>query len=125
VHVDGYYRKDGTYVKPHDRHAPGTALRSDETPTQKHRTSARTTARTSIWKGTGSTSDDDVKAPAAKPQLRAKYLVHLTSGRKFEIAEYRDDKTSYWLTLLSGGGIKYDKSLVAKIEPFKLPVSSP
>jgi hypothetical protein len=22
VHVDGYYRKDGTYVKPHDRSHP-------------------------------------------------------------------------------------------------------
>ncbi|HEV8121262.1 MAG TPA: HNH endonuclease signature motif containing protein [Candidatus Polarisedimenticolia bacterium] len=24
VHVDGYYKKDGTYVPPHDRAAPGT-----------------------------------------------------------------------------------------------------
>ena len=23
VHVDGYYRKDGTYVAPHDRSLPG------------------------------------------------------------------------------------------------------
>jgi hypothetical protein len=23
VHVNGYYRKDGTYVQPHDRAAPG------------------------------------------------------------------------------------------------------
>jgi hypothetical protein len=25
VHVNGYYRKDGTYVAPYDRSAPGTA----------------------------------------------------------------------------------------------------
>jgi hypothetical protein len=27
VHVEGYYRKDGTYVKPHDRAAPGQGRR--------------------------------------------------------------------------------------------------
>ena len=27
VHVRGYTRKDGTYVAPHDRSAPGTAIR--------------------------------------------------------------------------------------------------
>jgi hypothetical protein len=31
VHVDGYYRKDGTYVRPHDRSLPGA---SDHTGTQ-------------------------------------------------------------------------------------------
>jgi hypothetical protein len=28
VHVSGYYRKDGTYVTPYDRSAPGTATSS-------------------------------------------------------------------------------------------------
>ena len=28
VHVKGYYRKDGTYVAPYDRSAPGTAATS-------------------------------------------------------------------------------------------------
>ena len=28
VHVSGYYRKDGTYVHPHSRAAPGTASHS-------------------------------------------------------------------------------------------------
>jgi hypothetical protein len=28
VHVNGYYRKDGTYVHPHTRAAPGTASHS-------------------------------------------------------------------------------------------------
>jgi len=28
VHVSGYYRKDGTYVHPHYRAAPGTASHS-------------------------------------------------------------------------------------------------
>lgn len=131
VHVDGYYRKDGTYVRPHDRHARGTAtervgssinlpeLPADEKPKQKYRTSARTTARSSVWNGTGSTPDDDAKAPAAKPLLPAKYVVHLTSRRKFEIADYREDKMSYWITLLNGGGIKYEKSMVADIEPIQ------
>jgi hypothetical protein len=25
IHVEGYYRKDGTFIAPHTRHAPGTA----------------------------------------------------------------------------------------------------
>lgn len=62
VHVSGYTRKDGTYVRPHTRRSPGTAKQTDvantETrpnppPTQpaKHRTTARTTARTNYWNG--------------------------------------------------------------------------
>ncbi len=132
VHVDGYFRKDGTYVRPHNRRPPGTVshsdnssfslpdLPTDEKPTRKYRTSARTKARDSIWKGTGSTADDDdAKAPAAKPSLPAKYIVHLTSGRKFEIADYRDDTTSYWITLRNGGGMRYSKPMVSKIDPIE------
>jgi hypothetical protein len=32
VKVRGYYRKDGTYVRPHTRSAPGTASSSGATP---------------------------------------------------------------------------------------------
>jgi hypothetical protein len=129
VHVDGYHRKDGTYVRTYERRPQGTAHDTDdsaaglpssppdEKPTQKYRTSARTNARSSVWKGTGSAPDNDAKAPAAKPLLLAKYVVYPKNGRKFEIADYRDDKTSYWLTLLNGGGMRYEKSTVAKIEP--------
>ena len=62
VHVSGYTRKDGTYVRPHTRRTPGTSpqndvangeIRPNPSPTQpvKHRTAARTTARTSYWNG--------------------------------------------------------------------------
>lgn len=80
VHVRGYTRKDGTYVRPHTRRAPGTAGSSsinlsgllaattsndDEASVtvkparSRFRTAARTTARTRYWGGTSSTPDDD------------------------------------------------------------------
>jgi hypothetical protein len=37
VHVKGYYRKDGTYVAPYDRRAPGTASSSTSTNTPSTR----------------------------------------------------------------------------------------
>ncbi len=54
VHVSGYTRKDGTYVQPHMRSAPGTAVRTTtvqpythSTPSSAARTTARTEARVS------------------------------------------------------------------------------
>jgi hypothetical protein len=43
-HVNGYYRKDGTYVAPYDRHPAGTALHDVAAP---HSTAAPVTAPTS------------------------------------------------------------------------------
>jgi len=43
VHVSGYYRKDGTYVHPYTRRAPGTASQSD-TPPPDAKTSDSTTS---------------------------------------------------------------------------------
>jgi hypothetical protein len=80
VHVQGYYRRDGTYVEPHTRRSQcsgcGTASSSlgssssgsssdsdssfskDILP-RKPRTTARTTARTRVWNGTSSSYDDE------------------------------------------------------------------
>lgn len=60
VSVSGYTRKDGTYVAPHMRSAPGTAVR--EAPRIDYRTTApaskepRTTARLSARGDTSSTA---------------------------------------------------------------------
>jgi SLA1 Homology Domain 1 (SHD1) protein len=54
VHVDGYTRKDGTYVRPYDRRAPGTATfdaPSEPPLVVKVRTLPRTSARTTAWTG--------------------------------------------------------------------------
>lgn len=70
VHVNGYYRKDGTYVRPHDRRAPGTATfdyqpEPDPVPPVKIRTAPRTTARTTAWNG-NVTDAEEPKPPVAR-----------------------------------------------------------
>jgi hypothetical protein len=54
VHVKGYYKKDGTYVPPHERSEPGTGSHTETTPhttTSSHSTSASGSHSTA---GTGS-----------------------------------------------------------------------
>jgi|GEM_PF-4540417 len=71
VHVSGYTRKDGTYVRPHTRSAPGTADHSheEEKPLVRYRSTARTTARTSAW--TGDVTDTvATMAPVVRPPAR-------------------------------------------------------
>jgi hypothetical protein len=63
VHVRGYYRKDGTYVAPHDRHAAGTA------PATGSRSSSSTSA-------TGSRS---FSSPAAAREWHVSHA-HYASG---------------------------------------------
>ncbi len=43
VHVRGYYRKNGTYVQPYTRRAPGTADRHYATPSTPRMTAPRST----------------------------------------------------------------------------------
>jgi hypothetical protein len=58
VHVKGYYRKDGTYVAPYDRSAPGTASTS-----------------------TSSTSVGSASHPYRKNYLADDYTVHSSVQR--------------------------------------------
>lgn len=71
VHVKGYYRKDGTYVRPHTRSAPGTATfdyhpqPEPELPPEspvKVRTTPRTSARTTAWNGNVTAVDEPLPA---------------------------------------------------------------
>lgn len=78
VHVSGYYRKDGTYVRPHTRRAPGTATfepePEPEPPPVRVRTAPRTTARTTAWNGNVTDVDEPRPArtqpPIAESELR-------------------------------------------------------
>ncbi len=87
VHVSGYYRKDGTYVRPHDRRAPGTAAvnyRPDPEPEAKPppvkvRTAPRTSARITAWNGNVTDVEEPAppvartrppSMPVAEPQIR-------------------------------------------------------
>ncbi len=76
VYVNGYTRSDGTYVRPHMRSAPGNAgisQKAPEPPVVRFRSSARTTARTSVWTG-GVTDSIATMAPVVErrtPQSHA------------------------------------------------------
>lgn len=52
-------------------------------------------------------------------------IVFLTSGRSLSVKEHRLDGDTVTLTLRSGGQVKCDKSLIAKIEPDEVPYVDP
>lgn len=133
VHVSGYTRKDGTYVRPHTRHAPDTATLVDvgDVPSVPFappparttaRTSARTSARTTAWNGNVTDEDDPASvsvsrtAPPTVKKLPAKYVVYFTTGRLQQIADYKDDGDAFLVYGTSGGHIRYDKSRIDHFE---------
>jgi hypothetical protein len=94
--VDGYYRADGTYVRPHTRRTAGTADYGSSTPFNQsldsngvepdqsnYRDSARTTSRSAIWNGTGSERDDSEaqaeEARKTKERLAQKRIANAAS----------------------------------------------
>jgi hypothetical protein len=64
VHVNGYYRKDGTYVHAYDRAAPGTASSLSATATKPSR-HVPTTSSTSVLSGPATA----IPVPVATPDL--------------------------------------------------------
>jgi hypothetical protein len=54
VHVKGYYRKDGTYVAPHDRSAPGGSHYSGSYSTRHYTTHSYHTIAPAHWHSGGS-----------------------------------------------------------------------
>src|SRR5947207_3187728 len=66
VHVNGYYRKDGTYVHAYDRAAPGTASSLGAT-TIKPSPYVPTTSTASAFSGPATA----MPVPVATPDLRS------------------------------------------------------
>ncbi len=124
VAVDGYYRKDGTYVSPHTRSGPGCGAIDPGGISVRTapRTDVRTTARSSVWMGTGSAPDPpDVLAPPPDYQLSRtvadpQFIVHLVSGRRIPVVAFELAGSSYRLTSLTGAKMTYPKSLVDRVE---------
>ncbi len=93
VHVNGYTRKDGTYVRPHTRRAPGTASYDYEPdpapapqPIISYRTTARTSARTHAWNGNVTDRDETEEADASIPAGPARDLrTWFSADGKFSI----------------------------------------
>jgi hypothetical protein len=132
VHVRGYYRKDGTYVRPHTRSSPGSGATSRPTydftvpvaPRTDHRSEARTTYRTAPppTSSGGLQNEDLVRetpavAPAAKILLTAHYLLVFKSGAKHEIVSFTEDDAAYRCEFTTGGTARIPKNLVDRIEP--------
>jgi SLA1 homology domain 1, SHD1 len=132
VHVNGYYRKDGTYVRPHTRRAPGTSIFDiDEAPSlPKVRTVARTSARTTYWNGNVTVEDEPepkrvARTDSPRPMLATKYIVYLTSGRNQPLADYKQDGDSYLLYGTAGGHFRLPKSNVDRFEPVSAEANPP
>jgi hypothetical protein len=130
VHVSGYTRKDGTYVRPHTRHASGTATHVEveeyvPPPSPLARTTARTgariTARTTAWNGNVTDHDDTPvvvsrTAPPPSTKLPAKYVVYFTTGRMQQITNYEQDGDGFLVYGTSGGHIRYPKDRIDHFE---------
>lgn len=130
VQVSGYTRKDGTYVRPHTRHAPGTAQHVEveeyippPSPPARTtaRTGARTTARTTAWNGNVTDHDDTPvvvsrTAPPPSVKLPARYVVYFTSGRMQQITNYEQDGDGFLVYGTSGGHIRYGKDRIDRFE---------
>ena len=77
VHVKGYYRKDGTYVKPHTRNSPGSGS-SSKSPSYKSKSSSSkktkrsSSARSQFLKQTG--------YPKGRPGYIVDHIVPLACG---------------------------------------------
>jgi hypothetical protein len=126
VHVSGYTRSDGTYVRPHTRSLPGhgsTSSHSSKSAPAIHinvpvRTEARTAARVDHWNGTSSTYEEPVtREPRilAKNILPKRFVVNFESGRKQEIHDFSDDGDSYTLQGTTGGKSKYPKRMIESV----------
>jgi hypothetical protein len=130
AHVSGYTRKDGTYVRPYTRHAPGTATHVEveeyipppNPPARTTaRTGARTTARTTAWNGNVTDHDDTPiavsrTAPPPTAKLPARYVVYFTTGRMQQITNYEEDGDGYLVYGTSGGHIRYPKDRIDHFE---------
>lgn len=97
THVKGYYRKDGTYVRPHERHTGGSHEHTvgesfpsiPDEPIKQPRTAARTTARVTAWNGQAS---DDHRAAEieASSTAESSYRTWTDKSGKFTvIAEFK------------------------------------
>jgi len=78
VHVRGYTRKDGTYVPPYDRSAPGTANSSTGTVTSPSRSVAHPDT---LPDSTGSSTIDISKLPYHKGYAANGYALHSSVQR--------------------------------------------
>jgi SLA1 homology domain 1, SHD1. len=131
IQVSGYTRKDGTYVRPHTRHAPGTAthVEAEEyvappspSPRTTARTGARTTARTTAWNGNVTDHDETPvavvsrTAPPPSTKLPVRYVVYFTTGRMQQITNYEQDGDGFLVYGTSGGHIRYAKDRIDRFE---------
>lgn len=84
VYVSGYTRSDGTYVRPHTRHAPRTAddVPVPALPTARYRSTARTTARTSVWTGDVTDSVATMAPVVERQPSRTRIIPEVTSPTK-------------------------------------------
>jgi hypothetical protein len=76
VHVRGYTRKDGTYVRPYDRAAPGTATRTSTTTNTAPSVSAQSPSVAS-----NSNTSKSADANTARPQLET---FKTTTGKEYK-----------------------------------------
>jgi len=138
VHVRGYTRKDGTYVRPHTRRAPGTAshdyapARAEPVeatepgrPLITYRTSARTSARTHAWSGnvtdTGEPEPSELAPVIKEDPLPVKYFVYFTSGKFTKIGDYKRDGEFYILYGTDWKSTRYEERDIERIEPLPVP----
>lgn len=100
VHVSGYYRKDGTYVRPHTRRAPGAATYDHSylpvAPAIEHRAKARTTARTTAWNGNVAESGESVPPRARTNVLGSSTPLH-------ELRRWTDESGTFTVIAKFGG----------------------
>ena len=132
VHVRGYTRKDGTYVRPHTRRAPGTAsydpppidppaigpAESRSSARTSARTKVRTTARTVAWSGNVTDQDET-------PELPAKYIMFLKGGQKKSVANFKEEDDSFVIYSTNGGQIRYPREMVDRFEDLQPAATAP